>query len=90
MNYEGNYHCWTVICKNKECGHTLLLQVIGPVEMRKFDALSHVIGFTITCQVCKKEESYGGSDVKMRELLNPPKDYLRHEFIDALRWVAHP
>jgi len=23
MNYQGNYRCWTVICKTKECGQTL-------------------------------------------------------------------
>jgi hypothetical protein len=85
MNYEGNYSCWTVICENKDCGQTLFLDVIGPYEKFRVTYLPIFTRFKITCPDCKIENSYGMSDVKEKNLLNPPKDYRCKEFLDAIK-----
>ncbi len=85
MNYEGNYCCWTAICKNEKCGQTLLLEVIGPAEKFRRRYLPLLTRFKITCPDCKVENSYGHSDVIEKNLLNPPKDYRYKEFLNAIR-----
>ena len=85
MNYEGNYSCWTTICKNEKCGQTLFLDVIGPAEKFRVSLLPPFLSFKITCPDCKTENSYGPSNVEEQCLLNPPKDYRCKEFVDALR-----
>jgi hypothetical protein len=85
MNYEGNFFCWTVICKTKECGQTLFLDVIGPAEKYRRTRLPPFAPFNVTCEACKTEYSYGTSDVEEQNLKNPPRDYRCKEFLDALR-----
>ena len=85
MNYEGNYCCWTAICKNEKCGQTLLLEVIGPAEKFRRPYLPLLTKFKITCPDCKIENSYDMSDVKEKNLLNPPKEYRCIEFLNALK-----
>ena len=90
MNYEGNYRCWVAICKNKECGQTLFLDVIGPTERYRFAMLPPFASFKITCPDCKTENAYGLTDVEEKNLQDPPNDYRCKEFLDALGAAYEP
>jgi hypothetical protein len=85
-----NYSCWTVTCKNTECGGPLLLDVIGPADKFRHTMVPFFHPFTTACPLCKMSHSYGPVDLIELVFPDPPTDRPCKPFLEALRKASKP
>jgi len=71
MGDDPCFTYWVVDCKTPDCG-TIVLDVIGPCDLRRVVYLPVCRNFEITCAGCMKTYVYSRGDVRSENALRQP------------------
>jgi hypothetical protein len=75
MSEDRCFTYWTVECKTPDCG-TLLLDYIGPCDIRRVVYLRQCRDFDVVCAGCMKNYTYSRNDVHSEDTPNDPTGFI--------------